>query len=475
MLEQTGTPGSRGVRGRIVPQLLLAPMLLAGCVAAAATVSVSTGTLSPAFSADVHDYSISSLNSLAPITVTATEPGATISINGQHATSGVATTLQLVALEDIVVDIAGETYTVHYLPPNLPGMTITSTERAGDEPILLTPSSAMLLIIDRAGRPLYYRTDSSASALIDFERTVLPDIGVTYSYLRAAAGTSQPFSSVIGERRRMNAAFEDIGAAPVLAHGKHGALAGDGHDFVSLTADHYIAMSYVAQTVDTSAVNSVWSAQAQVVANIVQEVQGGEVVLEWTNTQDPSLYFDSVDGNLFDGAQLADYTHLNSIDVDPSNGNLILSLRHANTVLEVDRHTGATLWKLGGLSDEFGLSADQLFSHQHYVRKQSDGSLLLFDNGNGAHQTRVLELAIDEAAHELSSFRVVHEKPADQPQSTYMGSAVRLATGRYLIGWGGYAATTGAPAVTEVVDGVPVWTLAFDDPSVLSYRAVPAI
>src|SRR5262249_25889408 len=157
--------------------------------------------------------------------------------------------------------------------------------------------------------------------------------------------------------------------------------------------------------------------------------------------------------------QLADYTHLNSIDIDPSDGNLLLSLRHANTVLEIDRHTGATLWKLGGLSDEFGLAADQLFSHQHYVRKQSDGSLLLFDNASGAHQTRVLEIAIDEVAHALPSFRVVYEKPADQPQSTYMGSAVQLASGRYLIGWGGYAPTAGATAVTEVVDGVPVWTL----------------
>lgn len=190
----------------------------------------------------------------------------------------------------------------------------------------------------------------------------------------------------------------------------------------------------------------------------------------------PSLYADSIDGNAFTSSADSDYVHMNSIQVDPADGNFIVSFRHTSSIIKLDRKTGAILWTLGGASDDFGLTPEQSFSHQHHVRKLGDGTLLLFDNGNYAHPTRVMSFALDEAQKTVTSSEVVYERPDDQGDTTFMGSAFLMAPSRYIIGWGGRTAPNLAgPAVTEIVDGAPVWSLTFTSPTVFSYRATPAV
>src|ERR1039458_9680485 len=53
------------------------------------------------------------------------------------------------------------------------------------------------------------------------------------------------------------------------------------------------------------------------------------------------------------------HLHLNSIDIDPSDGNFILSFRHTSSIVKVDRHTAAILWTLGGTEDQYGLTSDE--------------------------------------------------------------------------------------------------------------------
>src|SRR5262249_42615637 len=162
---------------------------------------------------------------------------------------------------------------------------------------------------------------------------------------------------------------------------------------------------------------------------------------------DAELFTDSIDGNSFATAGPSDYTHMNSLALDPSDRNLIVSLRHTNSIVKIDRATGATLWTLGGASDDFALTSDQPISHQHHVRPEADGSLLIFDNGNFEHQTRVISFGLDQAARRVMSFAVIYERPADQPASEYMGSAFFMGGDRYLIGWGGWTAAPRGPSV----------------------------
>jgi hypothetical protein len=440
--------------------------------------TISTGALNPTFSPGIFDYTISSLNSLYLIDVVASADGARIRVNGQSATSGAAASIRLAPRQDIVIDTtasdgsATRTYTVHYIPDGFPAYTVASTAGHGDEVVLLTPNQSMLLMVDRSGAPLYYRVESGTS-FIDFQRFDVDGVGPVYTFLRSDPQYPQGFASIEGVGAIMSQDFRDTGRAMVIANAGHGDYADDAHDLVLLGDQHYIAMSYVQESVDLSAMQNGWSAQALVVANVVQEVDHGNVVLEWRNTEHASLFTDSVDGNAFGTAALQDYTHLNSIDVDPTDGNLILSLRHTNSILKIDRHTGDTLWTLGGASDDFSLSNDQLFSHQHHVRVQKDGSLLLFDNGNGAHQTRVMSFVLDEGSRTVLASRVVYERPAEYPPTAFMGSAFWLGPQRYLIGWGGWGTSATAPSVSEIVNGQEVWSLTFEVPSIYSYRAIP--
>jgi arylsulfate sulfotransferase len=436
---------------------------------------VSSGSLQPAFDPDVTDYTVTSLNSLFPITVTATatDPRATLSVHGTRVESGVPLSFTLKPREDfgVLVQSSGapRTYTVHYVPSDLAAYTVSRSPGAGAEYVLLNPNFKYLLMVDRTGAPLYYRT-FPLNQVMDFQQHHLADGATFYS---AMVGASAASGADIGVEHLMDAQFDDISDVRLLPDGANEALPTEGHDFLLLEEQHHVAMSIVKRTVDLSGENPKWSSQAVVLNALVQEVDETSVLFEWDSADVPSLYTDSVDGNAFTSNAVSDYLHMNSIDIDPRDNNFVFSFRHTNSIVKVDRKTAQILWTLGGAHDNFGLTADQIFSHQHHARVQSDGSLMVFDNGNNAHQTRILSFVLDEANRNVTSFQVIYTRPADQPQTSFMGSAVRLGAGRYLFGWGGWNGSVIAPAATEVVDGATVWSLTFSGAGVFSYRALP--
>lgn len=439
--------------------------------------AVSTGDLVPAFDPATTEYTLSANTSLFPLDVTATaDPALAVTVQSAKATAGVATTLQLAPRQDLVVTVASgsasKTYTVHYLPPDFPAYTVSTIDpaKAGTERILLTPDDRWLLVVNRAGDPLYYRFlgsgyPSGIVAVADFEEHFLPDNTPVYTCI-----TADGIAHVMDNR------FRETSATRLLPNGVHGDLSADIHDFLVLDREHYVVMSYYRHPVDLASLDPAWADGAPIDEAVVQEIDHGAVTFEWSSSSVPSLYFDSVDGNAFAAGATSDYVHMNSLQIDPFDGNLIVSLRHTNSILKLDRKTGATLWTLGGRSDDFGLPAEQLFSHQHHARMLADGTMLIFDNGNNAHPTRVIELALDETNKTVKSFAVVVERAAEQPDTAFMGSAFRFGQGRYLVGWGGHAATApGGPAVTETVGGATVWSLTFTSPSIWSYRAAPML
>ncbi len=450
-------------------------------LAALDALSLSTGDLSPAFSPDVLDYTISSLNTLLAFDVlTKAADGLVVTVNGSPATSGVAASVKLAAPQDIHVSVtsaSGESrmYTVRYFRPDLPPYTVTNAvpALAGSENIMLTPMNGWLMIVDRAGAPLYYRTPpatpagGTAKTITDFRRHTVTGGQVLYSY-----GASNEGIHLLDDH------FRELTTIPVLANKDHGIAPTDLHDFLVLGPEHYLVMAYVLKVKDLSGENAAWSDEAQVVAAVIQEIDHGQVLFEWDSDDVPSLFHDSVYNNPFTASDVSDYVHANSLQIDPADGNVILSMRHTSSIVKISRTTGAILWTLGGKSDDFGLAPEQLTGFQHHANKQADGSLLVFDNGTYApgigHATRVVEYVLDETNKTLTSFHEVYTRPSGQPDTTFMGSAFRFAGDRYLVGWGGRAVNTaGWPAVSEVVAGSVVWSLTFTTPSTFSYRAHP--
>jgi hypothetical protein len=446
-----------------------------------ASLTVSTGILRPPFDPNVTDYDVTALNSLYPISVTATtsSPGTSLTVHGAAAQSGIPASFTLRSLEDITVVAAAPglpstTYTVHYVPSDFPTFQVTSAPGAGTEDVLMNPDGQYVMIVDRSGAPLYYRTFLPYD-LENFQQSILPDGTVIYSL---TVGVIDPSGWTLGVDHLMDAHFNDIGDYQLPAYAQHGILPAEGHDMMVLGDQHYVAMSYVQRTLDLSTLNPAWSAKALVMSDVMQEVDQGSVLVEWDSANVPSLYADSIFDNTYGPGSLSDYVHLNSIDIDPADGNFVVSLRHCSSIAKLDRHTGQILWTLGGKEDQFGLTTDQAFSMQHHVRTHPDGTITVFDNGNAnddgtpAHQTRVLSFLLDETNHQVTSFDVLYTKPTDQPPTGYMGSATPLSGGRLFAGWGGWYSPQHAPEVTEIVGGVPVWSLQFSQ-LVTSYRALP--
>lgn len=76
----------------------------------------------------------------------------------------------------------------------------------------------------------------------------------------------------------------------------------------------------------------------------------------------------------------AETVHINSILIDPSDNNFLVSFAFISSVVKIDRQTGKILWILGGPADMFGLSKEQKFILQHSLSFSHDGYLTVFDN-----------------------------------------------------------------------------------------------
>jgi len=122
---------------------------------------------------------------------------------------------------------------------------------------------------------------------------------------------------------------------------------------------------------------------ASVTATVVQHLSAtGALLWEW-NAFD---HFDITDVPLVDRTGVnVNFTHGNGIGFD-SDSNLILGFRSLSEVTKVNRTTGAVIWRLGGLANQFTFLNDPKgqFERQHGVRVAGTGQIQLLDNGLGA-------------------------------------------------------------------------------------------
>ena len=191
---------------------------------------------------------------------------------------------------------------------------------------------------------------------------------------------------------------------------------------------------------------------------IVQEldIETGEVLFEWH----------SLDHVGFDESytKLYDYFHINSIDVFDED-HLLISSRSTCTVYKIDRRTGEVIWRLGGKKSDFEMGPGTRTTFQHDARRQGDGTITIFDNGNvnRVEQSRAIAVEIDEDAMRASLARE-YTHP-DKLRSATQGNAHVLPNNNIFVGWGS------APVVSEFAhDGELLFSAAFPTESE-TYRA----
>jgi hypothetical protein len=133
-----------------------------------------------------------------------------------------------------------------------------------------------------------------------------------------------------------------------------------------------------------------------------------------------------------------DFFHLNSISLDPSgDGDFIVSSRNTSAAYEINRVTGAILWRLGGRHSSFKMGPGTGTAYQHDVSWQPDGTLTIFDNGAvpKAHsQTRVIRERIDWAHRTVTLVSRFVRTPGLLSGS--QGDDQVLPDGNSFVGWG---------------------------------------
>ncbi|AKV04381.1 hypothetical protein AKJ09_11044 [Labilithrix luteola] len=442
-------------------------------------IQLSTGALLSAYDETAAELEVSSLRIEQALTIRVKgTSGGSVLVDGVVVPMNGAYSLTLDRLADdriihIVHKNAAGTVvdqSLRTLPTDFPAFTVTA-----DNPtpgwIFFTPGtwSALPLtpyiaILDELGRVRYYRRMIATST--DFKWTVLPNGRTRYTYWSDESTESGAGTTVVLDEN-----FDEIERIQLLATDKHAAYPTDAHDVLLLDDNHYVLTATVSRTVNNVPEDLAGDdATPTVGAAIIQEIEDGKVIFEWDSTEHPELYASSSEGNAYatsTSTSAADYIHFNSIDIEPTTGNFIVSLRHQDALLELDRTTGATVWTLGGVNDQFGLDDAQRFSHQHHARVQSDGSILFFDNDNAREATRIIQAKVDSPDLALTSF----DAWDTGRYSMAMGSVQKLDATTYFIGWGAHTDDLSDISEIDRSTGKTKFSLTFRD-DYYSYRAL---
>jgi hypothetical protein len=130
-----------------------------------------------------------------------------------------------------------------------------------------------------------------------------------------------------------------------------------------------------------------------------------------------------------------DYFHLNSIQQIGSD--FLISARNTWTDYDVDGHSGAVLWRVGGKHSTFAMGPGTLFAWGHDVQLLPDGDLSEFDDGAVPRihtQSRGLVIHLDPAT---ATATLVHEYDHPPPLLTgSQGNYQTLDNGDAFLGWG---------------------------------------
>ncbi len=210
---------------------------------------------------------------------------------------------------------------------------------------------------------------------------------------------------------------------------------GDLHEFVIGPQGTALVTTYEPVRRDLRSLGG--ARRATVMDGVLQEIdiESGRVLFQWRSLDhvQPAESYKQVPHRAGDPW---DYFHINSIDVD-TDGNLLVGARNTHAVYKVSHATGAIIWRLNGKRSDFRMGRGTRFAWQHDARRQSDGTITVFDNGASPKvrsQSRGLALKVDVGRGRVTLGRQYrHPRRLLAPNKANMQM---LPGGDVFIGWG---------------------------------------
>jgi hypothetical protein len=341
------------------------------------------------------------------------------------------------------------------LPASFPTWTVSYDDNTTDGFMMLSfigPgfSWGYAIIIDRQGQLWWYYAPTDAPAIVDFQqqsngrRTIYKVLPIPQ------CDEVDSFGTVV---RSWYDPFAPYGA--------------DAHDFVIMPNDDALMIGRGHNVYDTTSVIDGGTTSQPFIDTVVDEVTpDGGSVFHWSSYGQVGPEETTPDIDL--RVPNADVQHVNALAVT-NDGNVLISMRHTDTVYKIDRASGTIAWRLGGKKSDFTFVNDPFngFSHQHFARQLANGDVLLLDNGNlhSPPVSRAAQYRLDEVKKTATLVWQVRSQP-DQ-FTVCCGSAEREANGDTIVDW----AATSTGAVIDEYDPFSTMHWELRSPTLI-YRAL---
>jgi hypothetical protein len=358
-------------------------------------ISGAKGDLTPKFSSDVFDYYVPCAAGTNALSVSMTASTGSLSLLTAPSSSP-SKAMQTVSVsvkesEAIVAEAtngkAKTDYWVRCLPPDFPPLNLTKYPGASPAPgyyllgtALPLPSvTGYAIVMDGNGVPVWYHALTVSKiglSAVDVDNVV--DGAV--SFIPDALFSFNPFE------------IDQLSPHVIKTVAPKG-FTTDEHELRVLPNGNYVVLSYPLKSgVDLTGVKIPTGDGGSLEPGPNSTIQDctvvefnpatGEVAWSW-NASD---HFDPVKDTTYpqtgfgpkptlpDGGTIYDMYHCDSVDIDPVNGNILVSARHMDSVFYIDRSSasGKVLWKMGGadasVDDATYVAVDHPYFRQHDAR-----------------------------------------------------------------------------------------------------------
>jgi hypothetical protein len=341
------------------------------------------GPLTPAFSPDVNDYYVTcaaGANNLAVLMTAApgdvcllANPASLAPISKSAPTQTVSVSIQpndaIVAVAEDPSTTAEVEYWVRCLPPDLPPIVATRHSSADTLPpgyymtgTLFDPVGIVgyAMIVNQNGVPVWYVRQAGGHPVLDVDEVVPGSISFSFQAPTTSPPNptpNTPFTVINPDSPTTTTTLAPIGYNT------------DDHDLQSTADGNYVVIAYLETPgIDLTGLtdpsgNALGPNSTIVDCAVVEFEPSGQVLFSWVASEhfDAAKVTTSVDAAYQEDSGIVyDVFHCNSVDVDPSNGDYLISSRQMDSIFYVEnKPPGTVLWKLGG--NPFSKDASTIF------------------------------------------------------------------------------------------------------------------
>lgn len=298
-------------------------------------------------------------------------------------------------------------YIINTLPSDFKDYTVEGESKFEGDYYLSTYSfeydnNHYIFKLNEKGEIIFYK--KTGMIAFDFKKTINNTGEIRYTYLEATSDNFHGLISVLPcDLVVLDEKYNEINRIQYINESSE-KMPLENHTYLYLDDNHYILTSYELNIVSSNYIKENFNQDSLYILDcLIQEVKDDKVLWEFRGSDYEELY--SYSKEMFIPNKYTDYLHINSIEIDKEDGNLLCSFRNIDSVLKINRENGELMWILGGNGDQFSLNSNQLFSKQHSVISLKNNTLYLFDNGNELERSRILKFLLDEENKQINYFK----------------------------------------------------------------------